>query len=357
MINSFGQIFKFTSWGESHGEAVGCVIDGVPANLELTQEEIQYYLDQRKPQNKFTTLRKELDQVKILSGVFRGRTTGSPISLIIENMDIKSSDYDDIAHKYRPGHADFTYHQKYGNRDFRGGGRASARETVARVAAGAVARKIIAANADVKFKSAIVNIGSLKINQNNWDWDVAASNIFHCPDKTIIATWEQAIEDARKEGDSLGAIAELHICRVPAGIGEPIYYKLDTTIAAAVMSVNAIKAVEIGDGFALGHMKGSEANDQMNMLNGKPHFITNHSGGILGGIATGENIIIRYAVKPTSSISKEQLSIDVTGKEVEISTTGRHDPCIALRAIYVVEAMVACVLADQFLLSKCRTLA
>jgi chorismate synthase len=354
MINSFGKLFKFTSWGESHGPSIGCVIDAVPAGIKIEAQDIQYFLDQRSPGKKLTSTRTETDQIKILSGIFEGKTTGAPISLIIENVDVKSTDYNEISHMYRPGHADFTYKSKYGIRDFRGGGRASARETAVRVAAGAVARKIISS---VKFKSAIVNIGGININRDNWDWKVATNNDFRCPDENIIQQWEKAIIEAQNEGDSLGGIAELHISNVPLGLGEPIYYKLDSAIAAAIMSIGAIKGVEIGDGFALANMKGSEANDQMIMdSSNSPSFLSNHAGGIIGGISTGQDIIIRYVIKPTSSIAKNQKSIDEFGNNVNMSTMGRHDPCIALRAIYVVEAMVACVLADLFLLSKCRAI-
>jgi chorismate synthase len=350
--NSFGQLFKFTTWGESHGEAIGCVIDGVPPLVELSESDIQPFLDKRKPgQSRYTTQRQESDTVKILSGVFEGKTTGTPISLIIHNEDQRSKDYGDIKDKFRPGHADFTYMQKYGIRDYRGGGRSSARETAMRVAAGAVAQKILGDS--IKIRAALIQIGTEKINRNNWDWDEVDNNPFFCPDKIAAKNWETYLDKIRKNGSSIGAIVEVVADGVPAGWGGPIYQKLDTDIASAFMSINAVKAVEIGDGMAAAELTGEENADQMRKgTKGKPEFLSNHAGGILGGISTGQQIVARFAVKPTSSILTPRKTIDIDGNNTEILTKGRHDPCVGIRAVPVGEAMLGCVLADHMMLHR-----
>ena len=350
--STLGQIFKVTTWGESHGEALGCVIDGVPPNLEIDEEYIQKFLNRRKPgQSKFTTQRKEEDKVKILSGTFNKKTTGTPLSLIIYNSDQKSKDYDDIKNKFRPGHADYTYLSKYGIRDPRGGGRQSARETAMRVAAGAIARKIIP---EIEIKGALVQLGDLKIDKTKWDDDFINENPFWCPDKSAINSWEDKINSLVDEGDSCGAIIEIIAKNVPVGLGAPVYGKLDSDLGSAIMSINAVKGVEIGNGFDAVNLKGSENGDEMRMKNNKPAFLSNNSGGILGGISSGQDIIVRFAVKPTSSIRKNRKTIDKTQKDTEISTKGRHDPCVGIRAVPVGEAMVACVLADHFLRNRAQ---
>jgi chorismate synthase len=346
--NTYGQLFRVTTWGESHGPALGCVVDGMPPNIAVTAADIQHFLDRRKPgQSRFTTQRQEPDEVKILSGVFEGLSTGAPISLMIENVDQRSKDYGDIAEKFRPGHADFTYLGKYGIRDYRGGGRASARETAARVAAGALARKIIPA---VTIRGALVQLGPHKIDRKRWDWDEVEKNPFWCPDATAARHWEDYLDAIRKGGSSVGAIIEVVASGVPLGLGAPIYGKLDADLAAAMMSINAVKAVEIGDGFATAALTGEENADEMRInAAGKPEFTSNHAGGILGGISSGQDIILRFAVKPTSSILAPRKTIDRQGRETEISTTGRHDPCVGIRAVPVGEAMMAAVLADHLL--------
>lgn len=349
--NSFGKIFTFTTWGESHGEALGCVVDGVPPRIALSEADIQQYLDKRKPaQSRFTTQRKESDTVKILSGVFEGQTTGTPVSLIVYNEDQKSKDYNDIKEKFRPGHADYTYWKKYGIRDYRGGGRSSARETAMRVAAGAIARKILPA--DIKIRGALIQVGEEKINRDNWDWNEVNNNMFWCPDKTKVARFEEYLDSVRKSGSSAGAMIEVVAQNVPAGWGEPIYDKLDSDLARAMMTINAVKGVEIGDGMAVAGMRGESNADCMRSKNNKVEFLSNHAGGILGGISSGQNIVVRFAVKPTSSILTPVETIDIHGNNTEITTKGRHDPCVGIRAVPVGEAMMACVLADHYLRHK-----
>jgi len=351
--NSFGHLFRVTTFGESHGPALGAIVDGCPPRIPLRAEEIQVFLDKRKPgQSRFTTQRREADEVKILSGVFEdesGRqvTTGTPIALMIENTDQRSKDYGEIARKYRPGHADYVYDAKYGVRDYRGGGRSSARETAARVAAGAVARKVLAG---VTIRGALVQIGPHKIDRARFDWDEVENNPFFCPDKDAAARWADYLDDIRKAGSSIGAVIELEAVGVPVGWGAPIYGKLDSELASALMSINAVKGVEIGAGFAAAELTGEDNADEMRRgQDGAPAFLSNYAGGVLGGISTGQPIIARFAVKPTSSILTPRRTIDNKGAETEIVTKGRHDPCVGIRAVPVGEAMMACVLADQFL--------
>ena len=350
--NSIGKNFTFTTWGESHGKAIGCVIDGVPSNIKLKESDIQPFLDKRKPgQSKYTTQRKEEDKVEILSGVFEGLTTGHPISLIINNSDQRSKDYSDIKDKFRPGHADYTYWKKYGIRDYRGGGRSSARETAMRVAAGAIARKVISQKIgnESKITGALVQIGNSKINYNNWNNQHILENEFFCPDENIISEWKNLIDSARKDGSSLGAIIEVRASGIPAGLGEPIYDKLDSDIAKALMTINAVKGVEIGNGFDCVNENGKTNVDEMIIKNGKPFFLSNNNGGVLGGISSGQEIIARFVVKPTSSIISERRTIDINLKETSISTKGRHDPCVGIRAVPVGEAMLATTIADHCL--------
>jgi chorismate synthase len=350
--NSIGKNFTFTTWGESHGKAIGCVIDGVPSNIKLKESDIQPFLDKRKPgQSKYTTQRKEEDRVEILSGVFEGLTTGHPISLIINNSDQRSKDYSDIKDKFRPGHADYTYWKKYGIRDYRGGGRSSARETAMRVAAGAIARKVISQKIgnESKITGALVQIGNSKINYNNWNDQHILENEFFCPDENIISEWKNLIDSARKDGSSLGAIIEVRASGIPAGLGEPIYDKLDSDIAKALMTINAVKGVEIGNGFDCVNENGKTNVDEMIIKNGKPFFLSNNNGGVLGGISSGQEIIARFVVKPTSSIISERRTIDINLKETSISTKGRHDPCVGIRAVPVGEAMLATTIADHCL--------
>ena len=351
MSNSFGEIFKYNSWGESHGKAIGCVIDGCPSLIDLDESDIQQYLDQRRPgQSKFTTQRQESDQVEILSGVFEGKTTGTPISLIIYNQDQKSQDYSEIKDKFRPSHADYTYFKKYGIRDYRGGGRSSARETAMRVAAGAVARKVIGKKSDIKIHGYITQIGEEKIDYNNFDLEEIHKNDFFAPDAKAADKFANYLTDVRKSGDSLGAIIEVVAKNVPVGLGEPIYSKLDNQLASAMMSINAVKGVEIGIGMAAASKRGSELSDEMWSEDGKVKFASNHSGGSLGGISSGQDIVIRFAVKPTSSILIPRKTVDTNLNNCEIVTKGRHDPCVGIRAVPVGEAMMACVLADFLLL-------
>src|SRR5579863_266625 len=353
-FNTFGHMFRVTTFGESHGVAIGCVVDGCPPLLPLAVDDIQRDLDRRRPgQSRFTTQRQEADAVKILSGVMAHPengaqvTTGTPIGLLIENMDQRSKDYSDIKDKFRPGHADFTYEAKYGLRDYRGGGRSSARETAARVAAGAIARKIIPA---VRIRAALVQIGKLKIDRARWDWDETQRNPFFCPDAEAAARFADYLDGVRKSGSSVGAVVEVVAEGAPAGWGAPIYGKLDGELAAALMSVNAVKGVEIGDGFAAAELSGEENADEMRAgTDGRPQFLSNHAGGILGGISTGQTIVARFAVKPTSSILSPRRTVTRGGEDTDIATTGRHDPCVGIRAAPVGEAMVACVLADAFL--------
>jgi chorismate synthase len=352
--NSFGTLFKYTTWGESHGAAIGCVVDGVPPLLDMDEAYIQTFLDRRKPgQNRFMTQRQEADAVKILSGVFEGKTTGAPVSLMIENTDARSKDYSEIQNKFRPGHADFTYENKYGIRDYRGGGRASARETASRVAAGAIAHKILETQiGGVQIRGAVVQIGTHKINRDHWDWDEIANNAFFSPDKDIVPVWESFLDDTRKNGSSAGAVVEVTASGIPVGLGAPVVDKLDADIAKAMMGINAVKGVEIGAGFASVELAGEINADQIRMLNGRPHFLSNNAGGILGGISTGQDIVVRLAFKPTSSILHPMQSIDKFGAECEILTKGRHDPCVGIRGAVVAEAMLAIVLADHWLRQK-----
>jgi chorismate synthase len=350
--SSFGTLFKFTSWGESHGPAIGCVVDGTPPRIPLSEADIQVWLDKRRPgQSRFVTQRQEPDTVKILSGVFEGVTTGTPIALHIDNVDQRSRDYSEIRDKFRPAHADYTYFKKYGVRDYRGGGRQSARETAVRVAAGAVARKILAnfLGDGVKVRGAVVQLGTQKIDRAKWDWDATGDNPFWCPDRQAGQAWEGYLDDVRKRGSSCGAVIEVVASGVPVGLGDPIYDKLDADLAKALMSINAVKGVEIGDGFATAAMSGEQNADEMRMKDGQPTFLSNHAGGILGGISTGQDIVCRLVVKPTSSILHPVRSVDRFGNEVELRTTGRHDPCVGIRGTPVAEAMVAVVLADHLL--------
>ena len=347
--NTFGHLFRFTTWGESHGPAIGCVVDGTPPHIPLAEADIQTYLDKRRPgQSKHTSQRKEPDAVKILSGVLDGVTTGTPIGLLIENVDQRSKDYGDIQDKFRPGHADYTYWKKYGIRDHRGGGRSSARETAMRVAAGAIARKVL--GDDVVVRGALVQVGEHGIDRAAWDWDEVARNDFFAPDAKAAGVWEDAVETARKAGSSLGAVIEVVASGVPAGLGAPVYGKLDADIATALMGINAVKGVEIGAGFHAATLSGEENADEMRMTNaGEVEFLSNNAGGILGGISTGQDVVARFAVKPTSSILTPRKTVNVQGENTEIQTKGRHDPCVGIRAVPVGEAMLACVLADHLL--------
>jgi len=347
-FNTFGLLYRVTTWGESHGPAIGCVIDGCPPGLPLSEADIQPYLDKRRPgQSKFTTQRQEPDQVRILSGVFGGRSTGTPIALEIANVDQRSKDYGEIAQSYRPGHADFTYDRKYGVRDYRGGGRSSARETACRVAAGAVARLIL--GPAVTLRGALVQMGPHRIDRARWDWADVQRNPFFCPDAEAARAWEPYLSEVRKSGSSVGAVIELVAEGVAVGLGAPLYGKLDAELAAALMSINAVKGVEIGDGFAAAALSGEDNADEMRMQGGQVVFAANHAGGILGGISTGQPIVARFAVKPTSSILTPRQSVTSAGADTEVSTHGRHDPCVGIRAVPVGEAMLACVLADHLL--------
>lgn len=353
MHNTFGRLFTFTTWGESHGPAIGCVIDGVPSQIPLSEADIQPYLDQRKPgQSRFTTQRKESDTVKILSGVFEGQTTGTPISLVIENEDQRSKDYGDIKDKFRPGHADYAYWKKYGIRDYRGGGRSSARETAMRVAAGAVARKILGET--ISIRAALVQVGVRTVNRDRWDWNQVRQNPFFSPDAAAAEEWADYLDGIRKDGSSVGAVIEVVAEGVPAGLGEPVYDKLDSRLATAMMSINAVKGVEIGDGFATAAYRGEDNADEMRMENGNVIFGSNHAGGIVGGISTGQPVVARFVVKPTSSILTPRQTVDIEGNNTEIVTKGRHDPCVGIRAVPIGEAMMACVLADFFLIARAR---
>ncbi len=355
-FNTFGHVFRFTTWGESHGPALGVVVDGCPPRLGLTEADIQPFMDKRMPgTSRFVTQRKEPDQVKILSGTFEGQTTGTPISILIENVDARSKDYGDIKDKYRPGHADYTYDQKYGIRDYRGSGRASARETAARVAAGAVARKVLGSG--VRIRGALIQVGEHAIDRARWDWNQVAQNPFFCPDATMAQRWESYLDEVRKAGSSVGAIIEVVAEGVPPGWGAPIYAKLDSELAAAMMSINAVKAVEIGAGFAAAKLRGEQNSDEMRVApkdGSDVTFLSNHAGGILGGISSGQDVVVRFAVKPTSSILTPRKTVTSGGDEVEVSTKGRHDPCVGIRAVPIGEAMMACVLADQMLLHRAQ---
>ncbi|MBA8876909.1 chorismate synthase [Phyllobacterium myrsinacearum] len=358
--NTFGHLFRVTTWGESHGIALGCVVDGCPPGISFTEAEIQAYLDKRKPgQSKYTTQRREPDQVKVLSGFMLqddGVTmisTGTPISMMIENTDQRSKDYGDIARQYRPGHADYTYDVKYGIRDYRGGGRSSARETAARVAAGAIARKVVPG---LVVRGALVGMGIHTIDRDRWDWDEVDNNPFFTPDPGSVDLFAGYLDGIRKAGSSIGAVVEIVAENVPAGLGAPVYGKLDQDIASYLMSINAVKGVEIGDGFEAAKLSGEENADQMRMDNhGKPIFLSNHAGGILGGISSGAPVVARFAVKPTSSILTPRQSIDADGKQVDVMTKGRHDPCVGIRAVPIGEAMVACAIADHYLRHRGQT--
>jgi chorismate synthase len=352
--NTFGRLFRFTTWGESHGPALGATVDGVPPMLELTEADIQVFLDKRKPgQNKYTTQRREPDLVKILSGVFEGKTTGTPVQLMIENTDQRSKDYGNIAQSFRPGHADYTYTAKYGIRDYRGGGRSSARETAARVAAGAVARKVLGDG--ITIRAAMVQMGRSKIDYSRFDWMEVNNNPFFCPDAEMAAQWANELEAIRKAGSSIGAVIEVVAEGVPAGWGAPIYGKLDADLATALMSINAAKAVEIGAGFEAACLTGEENADEMVPgEDGKPEFLSNKAGGILGGISTGQPIVARFAVKPTSSILTPRRSVTSDGEATEVVTKGRHDPCVGIRAVPIAEAMMAVVLADHMMLHRAQ---
>jgi chorismate synthase len=353
-FNTFGHLFRVTTFGESHGVAIGCVVDGCPPRIALTEADIQPYLDKRRPgQSRFTTQRREPDQVKILSGVFTDETTGkqvttgTPIALVIDNVDQRAKDYSEIKDKYRPGHADYTYDAKYGIRDYRGGGRQSARETAMRVAAGAIARKIVPG---MTVRGALIQMGKHSIERARWNWDEVERNPFFCPDAEKAKFFEGYLDEIRKRGSSVGAVIEVVADGVPVGLGAPIYGKLDGDLAAALMGINAVKGVEVGAGFAAAALSGEENADEMRIGNdGKPVFLSNHAGGILGGISTGQPIVCRFAVKPTSSILTPRRTVDRYGAETEISTRGRHDPCVGIRAVPIGEAMVACVLADHYL--------
>ncbi len=347
--NGFGHLFRFTTFGESHGPAIGCVVEGVPPRLPLAEPDIQFWLDRRRPgQSRFTTQRREPDTVRILSGVFEGMTTGTPIGLVIDNADTRSKDYDDIKDKFRPGHADYTYQKKYGIRDYRGGGRPSARETALRVAAGAIARKIL--GDAIRIRGALVQMGEHRIDRERWDWAAVEDNPFWCPDAQAAQRWEGFLDDVRKRGSSTGAVVEVVAEGAPAGLGAPVYDKLDSDLARAMMSINAVKGVEIGAGFAAAALSGEDNADEMRADGqGGVRFLSNRAGGILGGISTGQDIVARFAVKPTSSITIPRKTITVDGKNTEITTKGRHDPCVGIRAVPVGEAMMACVLADHLL--------
>jgi chorismate synthase len=354
--NTFGHLFRVTTWGESHGPALGAVVDGCPPRIAISEAEIQSWMDKRKPgTSRFTTQRREPDEVRILSGVLPQEdgtllTTGTPIALEIQNVDQRSKDYGDIRDRYRPGHADFTYDLKYGIRDYRGGGRSSARETAARVAAGAIARKVVPG---MSVRGALVQIGPHKIDRSRWNWNEVDQNPFFCPDAETATVWEEYLDGIRKAGSSAGAVIEVIAEGVPAGLGAPVYAKLDQDIASLLMSINAVKGVEIGEGFDAAALTGEENADEMRMGNdGKPLFLSNHAGGILGGISTGQPIVARFAVKPTSSILTTRRSITAQGEEVDVMTKGRHDPCVGIRAVPIGEAMVACAIADHYLRNR-----
>ena len=356
-FNTFGKMFRFTTWGESHGPAIGCVVDGCPPNIALSQKDIQIDMNRRRPgKSKFTSQRKESDKVEILSGVFQGKTTGTPISMIIYNQDARSRDYETIKNKFRPGHADYTYFKKYGIRDYRGGGRQSARETASRVAAGAIAKKVLQNKIGKKFKviGAVTQLGLLGCNVKNWKDKEIQKNPFFCPDKSVIKLWEKYLLGVRKSGSSCGAIIEIRASGIPIGLGAPIYSKLDADIAAALMSINAVKGVNIGSGMYSALLSGLENSDEIRQKGKKTLFKSNNAGGILGGISSGQDIIASFAVKPTSSILLSRKTINKKGKNTEISVKGRHDPCIGIRAVPIGEAMMNCVLLDHYLMNKAQ---
>jgi chorismate synthase len=350
--NSFGRLFSFTSFGESHGPGIGCIIDGVPPRMPLSEELVQPYLDRRKPgQSRFVTQRREDDEVEILSGVFEGMTTGTPVAMLIRNKDQRSKDYGEIARQFRPGHADFTYQQKYGIRDYRGGGRSSARETAVRVAAGAVADLALrqALGSDYRIRGGVVQIGPHAIDRSRLDWNETSNNPFFCPDPGAAGEWESYLDGVRKDGSSAGAVLEIVADGIPAGLGQPIYGKLDSELAAAMMTINAVKGVEIGGGFALAATDGREAGDEMRAGPDGPEFLDNNNGGVLGGISTGQQLVVRVAIKPTSSILTPRRSVDMDGAEVDVVTKGRHDPCVGIRGVPVAEAMMAVTLLDALM--------
>ena len=356
-FNTFGKIFRFTTWGESHGPAIGCVVDGCPPNIKLSVDEIQKELNKRKPgQSKFTTQRKEDDKVEILSGMFEGRTTGTPISMIIYNKDMRSRDYGNIKNKFRPGHADFTYFKKYGIRDYRGGGRQSARETACRVAAGAVAKQILKFKLGKKYEviGGVTQLGILGSNPKNWSDKFIHKNHLFCPDKSVLKLWEKYLLSIRKAGSSCGAIIEVRAKGVPIGLGAPIYSKLDMDLASAMMSINAVKGVNIGSGMNSAQLTGEENSDEINQKGKSTKFNSNNAGGILGGISSGQDIIVSFAVKPTSSILSSRKTIDKFGKNTTISVKGRHDPCVGIRAVPIGEAMMHCVILDHYLMHKAQ---
>ncbi len=356
-FNTFGKIFRFTTWGESHGPAIGCIIDGCPPNIPISDQDIQKDMDRRKPgKSKFTSQRKEEDKVIILSGIFKGKTTGTPISIIIYNNDKRSRDYESIKDKFRPGHADYTYFKKYGIRDFRGGGRQSARETACRVAAGAVAKIVLKKLIGKKFNliGAVTQLGLVSCNKNNWNDSQIRKNPFFCPDKKSVKLWEKYLLAVRKSGSSCGAVIELRAKGIPVGLGAPVYSKLDTDIAAALMSINAVKGVNIGSGMSSALLSGEENSDEIRKISGKVRFKTNNAGGILGGISSGQDIIASFAVKPTSSILNSRETINKKGKNTKISVKGRHDPCVGIRAVPIGEAMLSCVLLDHFLMNRAQ---
>ncbi len=356
-FNTFGKLFRFTTWGESHGPAIGCIVDGSPPNIKVSERDIQLELDRRKPgQSRFTSQRKESDKVEILSGIFEGKTTGTPISLIIYNKDSRSRDYETIKNKFRPGHADFTYFKKYGIRDYKGGGRQSARETAARVAAGAIAKKILENKIGKKYKviGAVTQLGILGCDLKKWNDKTIRLNSLFCPDKSMVKLWEKYLLSIRKSGSSCGAIIELRARGIPVGLGAPIYSKLDMDIASAMMSINAVKGVNIGSGMNSAYLTGEQNSDEIFQKGKKIKFNSNNAGGILGGISSGQEIVVSFAVKPTSSILNTRKTIDKFGKNTSISVKGRHDPCVGIRAVPIGEAMLNCVLLDHYLLNKAQ---
>ena len=356
-FNTFGKIFRFTTWGESHGPAIGCVVDGCPPNINIKEQDIQIELNKRKPgQSKFTSQRKEDDKVQIVSGLFEGKTTGTPISLIIYNKDARSRDYETIKNKFRPGHADFTYFKKYGIRDYRGGGRQSARETASRVAAGAIAKKVLESKIGKKFKviGAVTQLGIIGCDVKKWNDQDIRKNPFFCPDKSFVKLWKKYLLSIRKSGSSCGATIEIRARGVPVGLGAPIYSKLDMDIASAMMSINAVKGVNIGSGMSSAQLTGEQNSDEISQKGKKLNFHSNNAGGILGGISTGQEIVVSFAVKPTSSILKSRKTVDKFGKNTSISVKGRHDPCVGIRAVPIGEAMLNCVLLDHYLLNKAQ---
>ena len=359
-FNTFGKLFRFTTWGESHGPAIGCVVDGCPPNIQINEKDIQLELNKRKPgQSKFTTQRKEDDKVHIFSGIFEGKTTGTPISMIIFNKDMRSRDYETIKNKFRPGHADYTYFKKYGIRDYRGGGRQSARETATRVAAGAIAKKVLEKKIGKKYKviGAVTQLGILGCDKKKWNDNFILTNSLFCPDKSVLKLWEKYLLSIRKAGSSCGAIIEVRAKGLPAGLGAPIYSKLDMDLASAMMSINAVKGVNIGSGMNSALLTGEENSDEISKKGKKINFKSNNAGGILGGISSGQDITVSFAVKPTSSILSSRKTIDKFGKNTSISVKGRHDPCVGIRAVPIGEAMMHCVLLDHYLMNvaQCKS--